>query len=101
MFNLILLVAIAILSLPWVLTGVFLWRDCINELIVWRRKARSNGNCLPLPPAPPPITRIKAPPGNHLAECGGPCWEECWEACDCGLFEQLNPTTARKDRSTR
>ena len=69
-----------------------------------RAGRRSNGNCVPLPPAPPGPRRsdrygpIKAPPGNVLAECGGPCGEECWQACDCGLFEQLNPQVVRKPR---
>ena len=39
----------------------------------------------------PPGVPIQAPPGKTLAECDGPCWHQGWDACDCGLFEQLNP----------
>lgn len=34
---------------------------------------------------------ICCPGFSAMAECDGPCWHDCWEACDCGLFEQLNP----------
>ena len=57
----------------------------VNERgrLQWIGTSSSDGHCL------------RCPPGNVIAECGGPC-EQGFQHCNCGLVQVLNPHLYRQ-----
>jgi len=66
----------------------------LNQLIKdIAEDAHSTGVCSP-PPAPAGVQRRYPSPAT-IAECGGPCDSQGPEACDCGLLQELNPSSPK------
>jgi len=65
------------------------WLRGAVEALFLRPRRSSNGNCMPLPPAPPRVRMRRVYLWSHaqMAECGGPCWKnQDPRCCDCGAL---------------